>query len=176
MSSSKNITKIALFASLTAVGAQISIPIGTVPVTLQVLFVLLSGMLLEPKLAMLSQLLYLFMGALGLPVFAGFKGGIAHLYGPTAGYLWSFPIASMLVSILCFNKEGYLRKFLLSLTGVGVIYFLGWLRLGLFMHGNFYKAFQVGVLPFIGIDVAKATLATVVAERVRVFIAVKQKA
>lgn len=174
--SPREITKIALFASLTAVGAQVSIPIGAVPVTLQVLFVLLSGMLLEPKLAMLSQLLYLFMGALGLPVFAGLKGGVAHLYGPTAGYLWSFPIASMLVSFLCLNKGGYLRKFLLSLVGVGVIYLLGWLRLALFMHGNFYKAFQVGVLPFIGVDMAKAILAVVIAERVRVFVAVREKA
>ncbi|MDK2871651.1 MAG: biotin transport system substrate-specific component [bacterium] len=172
----ENITKVALFAALTAVGAQISIPIGTVPVTLQALFVLLCGMLLEPKLALASQLIYLLMGAIGLPVFAGFKGGLAHLYGPTAGYLWSFPIASLMVSKFSFSAKGFLKKLLWGLVGIGVIYFLGWSRLGFFLHGDFHKAFHIGVVPFVGIDVAKAFLASVIAEKVKVFGVARQKA
>ncbi|MCS7233225.1 MAG: biotin transporter BioY [Synergistetes bacterium] len=176
MSKVESITKVALFSSLTAIGAQICIPIGTVPITLQVLFVLLSGMLLTPRLALFSQLVYLLMGALGLPVFAGFKGGVAHLYGPTAGYLWSFPIASMLVSVLGSGKKGYLKRFFSSFLGLGMIYLLGWWRLALFMNGDFYRAFQVGVLPFIGVDIAKAVLAVVIAERLRVLVTARQKA
>lgn len=171
----ERLTKVALFASLTAVGAQVSLPIGEVPITLQVLFVLLTGFLLKPDLALLSQLLYLFLGALGFPVFAGFRGGIAHLYGPTAGYLWAFPLASFVVSYFCYNRSGYVIKALSALGGIALIYLLGWVRLGLFFNGNFIKAFQVGVLPFIGIDVLKAMIAVAIAEKVMVFVGAKQR-
>ncbi len=175
MTRSERLTKVALFAALTAVGAQVSIPIGEVPITLQVLFVLLSGLLLDPKSALLSQIFYLFLGALGFPVFAGFKGGFAHLYGPTAGYLWAFPLSAFLVSYLCFGKRGYLFKVLVALSGVGLIYLLGWFRLGIFLNGNFFKAFQIGVLPFVGIDIVKALVAVAVAEKVIVFVMARQK-
>jgi len=61
------------------------------------LFVFLSGFLLGPVEAMTSMLLYLTLGAVGLPVFANFSGGIAHLVGPTSGYLWAFPISAFLL-------------------------------------------------------------------------------
>lgn len=83
----RKIANTALFSALTAVGAQIAIPVGNVPTTLQMFFVFLSGFLLSPFEAMTYMLLYLTLGALGLPVFANFSGGIAHLVGPTSGYL-----------------------------------------------------------------------------------------
>ncbi|USS41307.1 biotin transporter BioY [Thermococcus aggregans] len=157
----------ALFVALTAVGAQISIPIGTVPITLQVLFVLLSGLILGARLGFLSQAIYVFMGAIGLPVFAGFSGGFAHVYGPTGGYLIAFPIAAFLVGLLAKKKDNIVGYILAVVVGIIVIYLLGWLRLGLFMKGNFEKAFLVGVAPFVPIDLVKGALAVVIADRVK---------
>ncbi|AHF81126.1 biotin transporter BioY [Thermococcus paralvinellae] len=157
----------ALFAALTAVGAQISIPIGEVPVTLQVLFVLLSGLILGARLGFLSQVIYLLMGAIGLPVFAGLKGGFVYLYGPTGGYLIAFPVAAFLVGLISENKNDIIGYVIASIVGISVIYFLGWLRLGLYFGRNFEKAFVVGVAPFIIIDLIKAGIAVVVADRVK---------
>lgn len=88
-----------IFIALIAVSAQISVNIGPVPLTFQVFAVLLTGLLLGPRLGFLSVLSYDIAGAIGLPVFAGFTGGIAHLYGPTGGYLLAFPIAAFMAGL-----------------------------------------------------------------------------
>ncbi|NJD99886.1 biotin transporter BioY [Thermococcus sp. LS1] len=155
-----------LFAALTAVGAQISIPIGPVPITLQVLFVLLSGLVLGARLGLLSQLVYVVMGAIGLPVFANFHGGFTVIYGPTGGYIVAFPIAAYLAGLFT-ERLGRRGMLIGSILGVGVIYLLGWLRLGLFMGGDFEKAFLLGVTPFLPVDAVKAAVAVVIADRVR---------
>ncbi|NJE41801.1 biotin transporter BioY [Thermococcus sp. GR6] len=155
-----------LFAALTAVGAQISIPIGPVPITLQVLFVLLSGLVLGARLGLLSQLVYVVMGAIGLPVFANFNGGFTVIYGPTGGYIVAFPIAAYLAGLFT-ERLGRRGMPIGSILGVGIIYLLGWLRLGLFMGGDFEKAFLLGVTPFLPVDAVKAAVAIVIADRVR---------
>ena len=161
-----------LFAALTAVGAQITINLGTVPFTLQVLFVLLSGLLLGPKYGFMSQVAYLLMGALGLPVFAGFSGGLVHIYGPTGGYLVAFPLAAFTAGWLTRGREHKFGSLIaISMLAVGIIYLLGWLRLGIYMHGNFQKAFMVGVAPFVLFDLMKAFVASLAALRLKRFVA-----
>jgi len=156
----------ALFAALTAVGAQISVPIGTVPITFQVFFVLLSGLILGARLGFLSQLVYVVMGAVGIPVFAGFQGGFAVLYGPTGGYIVAFPLAAFVAGYTTEKLERRAGMIAGALAGIGIIYLLGWLRLGYFLGGDFHRAFLLGVLPFVAIDLGKAALAILVAERV----------
>ena len=89
----------ALFAALTAVGAFIKAPIGLVPTTLQTLFVLLSGVLLGSYYGMLSQALYVFIGLVGIPVFAN-GGGPQYVLQPTFGYLMGFIAGSYLAGYL----------------------------------------------------------------------------
>ncbi|WP_461866122.1 biotin transporter BioY [Thermococcus sp.] len=163
----KEVTYTALFIALTAVSAQISIPIGEVPITLQVLAVLLSGFVLGSKLGFLSQFLYVIMGAIGFPVFANSQGGFGVIYGPTGGYLIAFPIAAYLVGYVSEKKDGLKWYFSIALMGIFVIYLLGWLRLGFFIGGDFKKAFAIGVLPFIWVDLIKAGVAVAVAERIK---------
>lgn len=154
-----------LFAALTAVGAQISIPIGEVPITLQVLFVLLSGTILGARLGALSQLVYIIAGVVGFPVFANQTGGLVVLYGPTGGYLIAFPIAAGIAGL--FAEKRRLEYCVLgALVAIGVIYLLGWFRLGLFLH-DFRRAFLVGVAPFVVFDLVKAAVAVSVTEKVR---------
>ena len=90
----------ALFAALTAVCAVIAVPMPmtTVPVSLLVLGVFLTGALLEKKLAFLAELIYLLVGAAGLPVFSGFSSGIGVLFGPTGGYLLASPLMAFLIA------------------------------------------------------------------------------
>lgn len=163
----REIAYTALFIAMTAVSAQIAIPIGEVPITLQVLMVLLSGFLLGSKLGFLSQFLYVVMGALGFPVFANFQGGFGVIYGPTGGYLLAFPLAAFLTGYIGERKENISWYFAAAITGICVIYLLGWLRLGFFIGGNFKKAFMIGILPFVGIDIIKAVVAVIIALRVK---------
>ena len=162
----RDITYTAIFTALTIVGAQIAIPIGQVPITLQIFFVLLSGLVLGARFGFLSQALYLLMGAMGLPVFAGLTGGFAYIYGPTGGYLIAFPVAAFLVGWISKKRGSTLRNLVASLAGIAVIYIFGWLRLGLFMS-DFKKAFIVGVVPFVLIDLIKAGVAVTAANKLK---------
>jgi len=89
-----------LFGVLTGISAQIRFNVGPVPYTMQNFPVILSGIVLTPKYALMSQLIYLLLIALGMPLASGMRGGIHVLIGYTAGYLWGFPIASYLMSLL----------------------------------------------------------------------------
>ena len=97
----------ALFAALTAAVSPIRIPLGftPVPITLQTLMVLLSGAILGARYGALSQVLYLSVGILGLPVFAGGSSGLPVLFGPTGGYLLSYPIAAFCIGWLSEKKR-----------------------------------------------------------------------
>ncbi|HCL98815.1 MAG TPA: biotin transporter BioY [Fervidobacterium sp.] len=148
-----SVAVIPLFAALTAVGSQLSIPFGAVPVTLQMFFVFLAGYMLKPLDAFISMLLYLVLGAIGMPVFANFSAGFMHLVGPTSGYIWSFPLAAYMISAL--KSRNF---FFAGLTGLSIVYLLGWLILGISTHA-FQQAFIVGVLPFIAFDVGKLFVA-----------------
>lgn len=148
-----------------ALCAQIRVPLPFTPVPLsgQTLGVLLVGGLLGPRLGLLSLLLYLVQGAVGLPVFADSKAGLAILLGPTAGYLVGFPLAAALTGYLA--SLGWDRRFLSTLLamvlGNLVIYFLGagWLAFGMGMGVS--KALVLGVVPFLIGDALKAVLAAV---------------
>ncbi|AEC51610.1 hypothetical protein PNA2_0694 [Pyrococcus sp. NA2] len=154
----KEISLVGLFVALTSIGAQITVSIGPVPLTLQVLFVILAGLILGPKLGFLSIALYDFLGALGLPVFAGFSGGIAHILGPTGGYIMAFPLAAMIAGI----GKGK-KRYLTSILGLALIYLLGWAWLSRFI--GFKKAFMAGVAPFIVPDLIKIVIAVKIVER-----------
>ncbi|NJE05115.1 biotin transporter BioY [Thermococcus sp. M36] len=164
---SRDVAFAGLFAALTAVGAQISIPIGPVPLTLQVFTVLLSGLILGSRLGFLSQAVYLFMGVVGIPVFANVQGGLAVIYGPTGGYLVAFPLAAFLAGYVAERKDSLAAMVAGSVIAIAVIYALGWLRLGLLMGNDFKKAFFIGVLPFIPADLGKALVAAAVAKTVK---------
>lgn len=89
-SSVRNLVYIAMFTALIAVCAQISLPIGPVPFTLQTMAVFITAALLGPKRGTISILVYLLLGLLGAPVFAGFTGGIGTVVTPPFGYIVGF--------------------------------------------------------------------------------------
>src|SRR6056297_1410207 len=139
MNKTRQLILTALMTSITAVCAQIVIPIGTVPVTLQTFAVFLSGMVLGPVWGGISQIAYLLLGLFGFPVFALFTSGLGILAGPTGGFLLAFPFVAFLSGI-----ERGKSKVVFRLCGLLILYFFGWIRLS-FFTGNLFTAFFAGV-------------------------------
>jgi len=158
-----------LFGALTAVGAFIIVPIPPVPITLQTLFLGLAGALLGARLGALSQVVYLLLGIIGLPVFAGGKAGLGVLFGPTGGYLIGFVAAAYVIGrIAALRRSPGFAWICLSLAaGEAVLLALGSLQLSLVGRLDPLKALAVGVLPFLPGDGIKIVLAAVIALRLR---------
>lgn len=170
----KDLILVALFAALTAAGGWIKIPLpfSPVPVTLQVFFVILSGVVLGSVLGGLSQVVYVALGAFGLPVFAGGTGGFGALVGPTGGYLVGFIVAAFVIGKLVELKgeesESSIVWGLFSMiVGIIVIYLIGFVQLSVVAKLSLQKAFMVGVLPFIAVDLLKAIVASIVAVKLK---------
>jgi biotin transport system substrate-specific component len=152
----------ALFAALTAVGAYIVIPVfGPIPFTLQVLFVLLSGLVLGARLGALSMLAYLALGLVA-PVYAGGASGVGALLGPAGGYLWGFVVAAFVVGLIVKSRRpSSIVGFVLAcLVGLVPIYALGatWLAVQLGAL-SLHVVVWGGILQFLPLDIVKAILA-----------------
>ena len=156
-------------AAVTAAAAQITIPISPVPFTLQVLAVILSGLLLGVRYGALAQAVYVLVGAIGVPVFAGFKGGLGILLGPTGGYLISYPLAAAVAGLAAHTVARASRRralwtgFLWGCAGLAVIYALGATWLAVVAGLSPTEALATGVLPFVIFDLIKVGLAALVA-------------
>ena len=172
----RELALITLFAALTALGARVTIPLPftPVPLTSQVFFPLLAGLLLGSKRGALSQAEYVAAGLAGLPVFAKGGSGLAYFLGPTGGYLLGFIAAAFVVGELAAMMRTSAKEasFLASLGGVVTIYLCGalwlatWLRVGVRLSPEacLSLAWKLGVLPFIAVDVAKALIVAAVTE------------
>jgi biotin transport system substrate-specific component len=158
-----------LFGALTAVGAYIIIPLPPVPITLQTLFLGLAAILLGGRLAALSQVVYLLLGIIGLPVFAGGKAGLGVLFGPTGGYLIGFVAAAFIMGKMAETKSrpGFAWLCLSLTLGTAVIYALGILQLSLVARLTLIKALTVGVLPFLPGDAVKIVLAALIGRKLQ---------
>jgi len=160
-----------LFATVaTIAAAQVSIPLPFTPVpfTLQPMVVLLAGAALGSRLGMTSQLCYLGLGLVGLPVFAAspvLPQGIARLLGPTGGYLMSYPFAAFAAGYLA--ERGFDRRYLTSVlamaAGLLVVFTCGvsWLAYGV-PHAGLSAAVATGLIPFLPADIVKIFLAATV--------------
>jgi len=150
-------------AALVAAASQVAVPLpGTpVPLTLQPLAVLLVGGLLGAELGAASLLLYLALGAAGVPVFTPFGlPGAARLFGPTGGYLLAYPVAAYAVGRLGGPAPSLLRAAGAALAGLALIHLGGLAQLAL-LTGSVEQAARFGTLPFLIGDAAKLGLAAV---------------
>ncbi|MCX7816022.1 MAG: biotin transporter BioY [Syntrophales bacterium] len=159
----------AMFGALTAVGAYISIPLPPVPITMQTFFVVLSGLLLGKTMGAMSQLVYLFLGIMGLPVFAGGKAGMGVLFGPTGGYLIGFVCGAYVIGyVVSLREESSVKWFVFSaLTGLILVYGLGLFQLMVVAQLSFQKTIAVGLAPMIPGELIKVVLAALIAKKVK---------
>lgn len=152
-------------AGALALASQFALPLpGTpVPLTLQPLVVVLSGLLLGPVDAALAMVVYLITGLLGLPVFAPMGApGLARLLGPTGGYILAYPVAAAVAGRLGARQPSYATRALAAMAGILVLYLGGLAQLAV-LTGSIAGAAVMGVLPFVAADAVKALIAAAIA-------------
>ena len=160
----RSVSLVFVFSLLTALAAQIVIPVGPVPITAQTFAVLLTGALLGSRLGAMAMIVYLVEGASGLPFFYGGHGGITHLLGPTGGYLVAFPAAAFVTG--AFAENGWDKRFLTAVVAMAVgsivILLAGLAWFSVLMQTSPLVAFQVSFLKFVPGDIIKILLAAAV--------------
>lgn len=142
---------------LFAVSSQLAIPLQPVPITLQTMVVVMYAMFVGPKIGVASVALYLIEGALGMPVFAECKGGMAHLFGMRGGYLFGFiPAAFLAGSVYKYQLQKHLVLLgIVTALSLGIILFCGSTILANYI--GWETAIAFGVKPFLFGDMLKWT-------------------
>jgi biotin transport system substrate-specific component len=165
----ENVARAALLAALTGAFAYVSFPnpFSPAPISLHVLGVFLAGLLLGPLWGGLSMGLYLLTGAVGAPVFAGGAAGVGVLLGPTAGYLWSYPIAAFAIGGLVHGglelgdpaERSLVRLVAALVVGTVVIYAFGVVGMSLVLGMTLTEAFVAGAVAFVPAEAFKIAAA-----------------
>lgn len=170
----KKIVFTALFAALTAVCGFISIPVpGTpIPIVLQNMLVVLTGLMLGPVWGVCATLLFLLAGALGLPVFSGGTGGIARLMGPTGGFLYGYALATLAAGTIAQRprygrKDSAIRLIVATVSGFVVMYVPGVIHFMRVIDKTFGQTMALCVVPYIPGDTVKAVLAILISAKLR---------
>lgn len=162
-----------LCIAIMVVSAWITVPFGPVPFTLQIFALVFAILVLQPKEAVASVAIYLFMGAVGLPVFSSMRGGIGVLMGPTGGFLWGCMLGAILVAAILTLVDGKRKQHstivdaMAAVVFVLVSYACGWLQLAAVTHMGLLAAFGTGIAPFIIVDAIKIAIAVAMARTVR---------
>jgi len=162
---------IGIFAAIIAAMAQISIPL-TVPVTLQTFAIMLAGIVLGPKKGAIATLVYILLGAVGVPVFANFTGGLAIVTGATGGFIVTFPLLAICAGI---GDNMYGRG-----RAIGKIWLFSWLVIGVLVNYlcgllwfmqvtsfDFITSLGYCVVPFIPGDIVKVALSAVAGRQIK---------
>ncbi|MDD2495464.1 MAG: biotin transporter BioY [Tissierellia bacterium] len=165
--STLTIAKIGLFTAVTAILSQIAIPLPSgVPITLQTFTIALCGYVLGSKNGPLSILIYILLGALGVPVFANFKAGIGVLFGVTGGFIWGFIILAYLCGLNIYFKNEKIG-IILGLVGLTICHILGVAQFALVTSSEFLKSFLIVSMPYLIKDSLSIVAAYLVAVTVR---------
>ncbi|MCL2556754.1 MAG: biotin transporter BioY [Firmicutes bacterium] len=169
--STKDITQIAVMIAIIVVLAQISMPLPLgVPFTLQTLAVMLTGIIFGPIKGGICIAVYIAMGTIGLPVFAGFSGGLSVILGPTGGFILGFLPATIAIGLLSkpnANKTVYYVKLLIGLfIGQLIIFTIGVLWFMQILGRDLNTAIEIALIPFIIPEIIKTTLAIMFGTRI----------
>ena len=166
----KEISLVAIFPALMAATAGISIPLGSLPsISLQTIFVFLAALLLGPKLGSISMIIYILMGAIGLPVFSQYRGGISVILSQSGGFLFGFIISVIMIGYLKnikFLNKNYFYLFGILLLGNSVIYMCGATYIAYLTNTSFYSVIVV-FTPYIIGDLIKILVVLYVYRRIR---------
>lgn len=157
---------VALFAAVMTVCAQIQIPFGEVPFTLQTLGVFIAASLLGWKIGTLSVIVYVLLGLAGVPVFAGFSGGIGVLFGPTGGYIIGFIFTALIVGLMTEKLGKKLWVEIVSMIlGLAVCYAFGTVWFMFQMKMGLVESLLLCVVPYLIADALKIAFSAVLVNR-----------
>jgi len=161
-----------LFAAVICVSAFITIPLFFTPVsfTLQVMAVSAAAAVLGGKRGALSVIIYVLLGAFGLPVFSGMKGGIGVLAGATGGYIWGFIpeafVSGCIIEKFCKGNGSFTKNLAVSIAalivGLAIVYVCGTFQIMYVASMDIKTALGAAVLPFIPFDLVKIVIAAVI--------------
>lgn len=170
-SRTRTIAFTALSIAIIAVSAWITVPIGPIPFTLQMFAVTLAIIVLAPRQAIAAIAGYLVLGAIGVPVFSGMRGGIGVLMGPTGGFLWGYLIGvSAAVGLLALFRKRGIDNFATGVAAgvvfTAIAYVCGWAQYMVVAGVGPLESLAVTVAPFIVVDLIKIVAATAVARMV----------
>lgn len=156
----RKLTLCALFAALTVVCSQLAIPTPWgVPINLALFAVYLSGSMLGPVWGAASQAVFLGLAAIGLPVMAGFRGGLAALAGPTGGYAVGYVLAALIIGAMSVRERGFGWLYAAMVLGSAGCYLFGTLWYMALTHIGFAQALLLCVAPYLPGDAVKIALA-----------------
>ena len=158
----KDICLIGMFTALIVVCSQLSIPMPAgVPMTLQTFIIPLAGIVLGAKRGTIATCIYLLLGAVGLPVFAGFSGGFGILFGITGGFLLSFPLMALCAG-LGSRHDNKVKTAVGLIIGAVLNYLVGMIMFAALTDSSMGYAFTACVLPFIPTAIIKIVLAEII--------------
>ena len=166
----QDLTLIALMAALTCILGPMSItlPFTPVPISFTNLVIYFAVMVIGMKRGTISYLVYLLIGAVGLPVFSGFSGGLAKLAGPTGGYLVGFIFLALISGFFVEKFSGNIVMAVIGMVlGTAVCYVFGTAWLAYTAHMGFAAALAAGVIPFIPGDLVKIIIAMIAGPIIR---------
>lgn len=170
----RNMVLSGLFAALLAVSSQISFPVGPVPHTLQIVFVLLAGIVLGSRWGITAVAVWILLGAFGLPVFAQGKAGIANIAGPTGGFMAGFAVCAYVVGWITERGQLTLARTAAAMyLGLVLVYIIGlagfMASFAWFLHKpmTLERALSLSVLPFMPFDAIKTIFAAWLGVRVK---------
>lgn len=168
----RNMALCGLFTALLCICAWIGIPFGAHSFTLQTFALLLALELLGGKRGCIVCLLYLLLGAVGLPVFSGFRGGIGMLLGPTGGYLWGFLAGALAYWLLtALLSAGFWQRLLSCILCCLCCYACGSLwYAAMYLHSDILVAVLTSVVPYLLPDGIKLFLAMLMGQRLRRYV------
>ena len=156
--SSVKIVLCGIFAAFTAICAMISIPFGPVPMNLAHIAIFVSAWILGPMWAAISQLIYIVLGMIGLPVFSNFSAGLGHILGPTGGYILAYPLVAYISGhVFNYKKIKGIRSIILGVVlGWVVEYLTGTIYYSAVTGVTMWASVVVCVLPFVIGDICKS--------------------
>ncbi len=168
MKKTLRLTVIALMTALICVFSVITVPIAVspVPVTLSLVAIGLSVYILKVKHAITALILYVLLGAVGIPVFAGFTSGPGQLIGPLGGYIIGYFPMVLISGYIIGKSQNYFLRLIGMITGILFCYLIGTLWLMFRTETDFIYAVSVGVLPFLIPDMIKAVAVTAIGPRI----------
>ena len=157
--SMKTMTFIGVFIAMISVLSQISIPMPTgVPITLQTFAIALTGFVLQPKNATLTVLLYILLGLIGIPIFAGFNAGLGALFGKTGGFLIGFLFLAFFCGLVS-PKNNRMLNILYCAIGLIFCHFFGILQFAFLMKLSLWQSFLFVSAPFFIKDILSIGIA-----------------
>ncbi|MDO4179252.1 MAG: biotin transporter BioY [Phascolarctobacterium sp.] len=165
LNKTRELTKMALMIAINCISAYLIIPLpwSLSPIALQTCIVTLTGYLLKPKQAFITMAVYILVGLAGIPVFTGGTAGPGKLFGPTGGYIFGFVVAATVISYFKPEKYNFTKYAMIGLIGIPIIYIPGVIQLMALTKMDIMKAFMVGAVTFIPLDIVKVFAAAYLA-------------